>query len=511
MERTPRMGKTIYLIAIFLVCALYFVIRLSFPETIEFGYDQPRLAYTVLDFIKSGTFLTSQNYSLATSWGNLSWGPLLVFFNALFLIITTNPIHVSQLMILFNLLSLVFIFLMASEFFSKKVAIISALTLAIHPWWIVFSRMIYQPTPVPTFIAASLFFLFKTIKNPKSIWIIPLILSWVLLLQSYLITISFIFVSLVIIIYETKLKVNYKYFFLAAILVIITFVPSIKYYFDNPIMFYSFLHFKGKFVTTFSDTFIGFVKTISGNNFEWQLGYAYNTFFDEAKYLKTLQYFNIIIVPILVLFGGLVSYISKNKYMFYTIILLMTPLLAIPVIGVEYIVPRYFLYILPLLSLNMAVAINYLIKKFGKATIAIPVAVFSSWLIFMFNYFGFIKSYNYPHGFVSNWSDVPYAFLDQSFKWIVKDSIIKGYDSFTISSDREHPDEFRLSWAQRYYWEYVLEKNETLHGEVGHYLMYYSPAVVDGNIGYEQFGPIIVYEYSTPQAFTATPSESISQ
>ena len=44
MERTSRMDKKIHCNINPNITVLYLVLRLSFPETIEFGYDQPRLA-----------------------------------------------------------------------------------------------------------------------------------------------------------------------------------------------------------------------------------------------------------------------------------------------------------------------------------------------------------------------------------------------------------------------------------------------------------------------------------
>ena len=141
-------------------------------------------------------------------------------------------------MIFFNFLSIFIVAKIGNEYFSWKVGLVAALVFSVHPLWIIFSRMIYQPAPIPVFIAASIYFLFKVIKNPKSVWIIPLVVSWAMLLQMYLITISFVFLSFIFFLIFSNLKLNYKYLLISIGISLLLYLPSIKYYLDNKDLFY---------------------------------------------------------------------------------------------------------------------------------------------------------------------------------------------------------------------------------------------------------------------------------
>lgn len=482
--------------AIFLVVTIVYLIpRLGWQDTIEFGYDQPRLASVVLDFARNGNFWDLQKYSLESPWGNFSWGPALVLFYLPILKFSANPINASLLIATFNLLSIVFVILIGRGYFSSRVGVLSGLTLALHPWWIVFSRMVYQPTPIPTVIAISIFLLFKTIEKPKSFWIGFLIFSWTALLQMYLTTFPFVLTSLVILVSRIwKKKISFSFLGLGLLFAFILFLPSLNYYLANPGMFRRFFEAGGKFSTSPLEVLRNFIQVLAGGDFFWQLGYGYRDFISSFPGALILTGISIISVTSLLFIGFLKIFKEKNLYAISLALFLVSPLWAIPLVGVEYVVPRYFLYVLPPFSLILAISFDELIKTFGKTFLVIPFLIFSWWAVFIFNYFYFIQNYNYPFGFLSHFSDVPYSFLQKSFDWIQKDAQKKGYGDFAVSDDLDFPKETRLNWAQMYYWNNLLKKNVPTRGQkIGHYLMYFSPA--SKGFDFEQFGPYVVYEY----------------
>ncbi len=500
MERTSRMDTPKYIsyvkkhsfgLSIIFTSFLYLILRIIFPETIEFGYDQPRLSSVVMDYINNGSYLKLQYFSLATAWENLSWGPSLVLFNSLFLYISSDPILVSYLMIFFNLFSVLLILYIGYEYFELSVGIVAAIFIATHPWWVVFSRMIYQPTPILTIVALSTIFLFKVINNPKSKYVLPLIISWGILIQMYLLTFSFIAASLVSLILFTKLKINYKYLFCAILILLILYIPSFKYYIDNPNLFFKFFEFKGRYTTYFLDVFYSFINNMSGLNFRWQLGYAYDDFISTFFAYKTISILIIFLLSCIFLYGVYLILKTKNKYGIAAVLIVVSPLWAIPLVGVEYIVPRYYLYIIPAFSLITSISINSILKH-SRYFIIIPLFIFIFWIVFTIRYFNFISSYNYPKGLLSLWSDTPYYYLDKSFKWIINDAT-SIYSTFTVSSDLEFPTENRFNDSQTYYWNYVLDGKYKLQNSnnVGHYLMYYAPARPQST-NYNQIGPYII-------------------
>ena len=186
------------------VVVVYFLLRLIYPSTIEFGYDQPRLATKVLEYISSGSFMTSQYFYMPASWGNVSNGPGLIFIYLPILLISQNPLVISYLSILLNSLSVVIVFFIGKKFFSEKVGFISALILATHPWWIIFSRMIYNPTPLPLLISLLLFFSFKVFENPTGKSIIPLLVLLPVMFQVHTISIPIILVTLMYLLFFLK-------------------------------------------------------------------------------------------------------------------------------------------------------------------------------------------------------------------------------------------------------------------------------------------------------------------
>ncbi len=500
MERTSRMDTSKYLgyfkknsfsISIIFVSFLYLVLRIIFPETIEFGYDQPRLSNVVMDYLQNGSFMKLQYYSLPTAWENLSWGPSLVIFNSIFLYISNDPIVAAYLSIFFNMFSVIIILIICKEFFNIKIGLISAILLSAHPWWIIFSRMIYQPTPILTIVTLSMYFLFRVIKNNKSTLVLLLIITWGALLQMYLITFSFIFISGFLLALYTKLKLNYKYVGISIPILVLMYVPSFKYYFDNPQIFMKLFEFKGRYTTYFGEVFYSFVKNLSGLNFKWQLGYAYDSFLQTFPMYNAISFWALAFTILILIFGIFFTLKRRNKYEISIFLIMISPLWAIPLVGVEYVVPRYYLYILPSFVLLFAITILNL-SKFLKITFLIPIFFVIFWTMFIYKYFIFIKSYNYPNGVLSLWSDPPYSYLDDSFKWIVDDAKSRS-ETFTVSSDLDYPRENRFNDAQTYYWSYVL-KNKYMNEQtnnVGHYLMYYAP---NRNIGVftKQFGPYVV-------------------
>jgi len=474
-------------LAIIVVSFLYLLLRFVYPETIEFGYDQPRLAISINNFLEKGNFINSQSFSVESPWGNFSWGPMLTFLYSPFLAVSKNPITASCLIALTNLLSVVVVLFIGWKFFGRRVGVISGILLATQPWWIIFSRMIYQPALIPTIIAFSMLSLFMTLKKPKSFWVATLVFSWGILLQTYLITFSFILTSVVILFIGLRNKIwSKKYFSFGIILNLIIYLPSLYFYIQNPEMFLRFFQAAGKYGSSFVETIKNFVSIISGGGFNWQLGYGYKEFLGGLGRLGAIFQITAGIVLPLILYGCYLAVKTKNLFISSLVLFLFAPLWAIPLIGVEYVVPRYFLYTMPSFCLVLGYSIENLVKKFGKGFLVVPLLISAAWILITVKYFVFIKTYSYPNGFLSHFSDVPYSFIDKSFGWISDDATGKGYRGFLV----EPPNQ-----ASYYYINYILERKEIdRNAPHGNYKIQFSPASQDTPEDYAQFGPYIVYE-----------------
>ncbi len=488
---------------VLLVCVLYLFLRLNWRDTIEFGYDQPILASRVNEFLQRPSFIESYNYVNVNPWGYPSWGPVQIFFYAFFFLISNNPITVSVLVAIFNILSVVCVVIVGWKFFSLRVGLVAGLILSCHPWWIVFSRMVYEPTPVPTFVAVAMLFCFYVIRRPRSFVILPLIFLFGFLFQLYIHTISFVAISFVSILGVIK-KTRKVYLFLGIIVIFILFLPTIHYYFNNQSNLLGFIGVAKKFQTgnlekghsTF-DAIPEFFNTMSGSGFRWQLGSAYEIFLGKYIYVETLSRI-LIFISISIFIYHLIHLVCvKNDRGFRGILLgwAVAPIFFLIIIRTPIALPRYYLLSLPAYALLFGILIDDLFKKIGKFIIVLPIVLSIFWVIFIANYFEFIKTYSYPNGFLSSYSDPPYRFLESAFDWIKSDAKIKGYSDFVVSSDPAKPNELVLNTAQNYYWNYILRKNFTPRiGSVGYYLMYFSPVQSDTRLSYVQFGPYVVYE-----------------
>lgn len=510
-KNASRLKNILFWSSLVGIILIYLILRLGWKDTIEFGYDQPLLSLRVLDFLRNPTFINSFNFVRQNPWGYPSWGPMQIFFYSLFLLISKNPQIASLLIALFNVLSIMAIFIVGKKFISPLVGLISALVLATHPWWVVFSRMIYQPTPVVTFICISMFLSLLFYKKRNGWIIIPLFLLWGILFQLYIHTASFIAASLFLFIRSIK-KVNYHHLTLGLFSLILLFLPVINHYFKAPGELFGYINISNKFVTLKSENSFSnldivkeFFHVVSGGGFEWQLGYAYKEFIDSFSLFTTINRVNLLLVIGILAYHFFELFVQKeDRILRITLLLwLIGPILFLVIIKSPIALPRYFLQSLPAFAILFAIFIEEVAKKIKANSISgfvkiLPVLIGPYWIVFMVNYYDFVRNYHYPYGFLSNYSDIPYSFLEKSLEWIVNDAKVKGFSNITISQNPKNPLVYNPNWATRYSWENVFRKKLVFNSnaEIGHYLLYLTPARenLTGRI-FVQYGPYLVYRY----------------
>lgn len=462
---------------LFVIFSLYFYLRFGSIDTIQFGYDQPRLATVIADFLAKGTYLTSQSFALESPWGNISWGPALVFFFAFILKISHDPVVASEVITTLNVFSIVTIIYIGWRFFSPKVGIISGLILATQPWWIIFSRMFYQPSIIPTLVSISMLLMFLVLDKPRSPLASILIFSWALLVQFYLISFSFIATSFVFVLTLIK-KIQLSSILVGLLLSFLLFLPSIYYYKTNPEKVQSFLGAPGKFESTTGDIITNYFKTLSGGNIEWELGYGYSDFVKDNAWIKPISEVDLLLVTLVVIFGFLKSFLSKDNKRLRLLVAfwLIAPLWFLSIVKVEYVVPRYFLISLAPLSLLVGITIEDLYKKIKTAKFRVPVFLIplflaGSWIFVILSYYKFIENYSYPYGFLSHFSDIPYSFLQKAFSFMGPNKPERGL------------------WAVNYYLDYIDKDGG---GKVLYEISFDKPDP-EKKMG-ARFGPYTVYE-----------------
>lgn len=512
MPTKDRLRKCFAPLLLFSIFLTYFILRLGWTETIEFGFDQPQLAEIIQDYLHRGTYITMQQFSQLTPWGYLSWGPSATFLFSLFFRFSGNPIVVSQIIAVFNFLSVIMVFYIGWRFYNFYVGAIAGFFLATHPWWIVFSRMIYTPSPIPSLVSVAMLLTFLIFEKKSTYVWSMLIFLWGILIQIYISTASIILSSAVASLIYMRKQILSRFTLLGIFLLIILFIPSINYYSSNSNLFFAFAKVPDKWENkpSVAERFVlvskAYLSVMSGNGFENQLGYATEEF--NSWLAPNVLYGNISrLLLIVVLFSSVIMLFytqgTERSRLTMLIIWSSAPWWFMIAVHVPYLVPRYFLLGLPALSLLFGVvlmkAITYL-RGINYALEIIPVTlyVFMSgwWIIFIISYYSFISHYNYSRGFLSHFSDPPYIFVEQSFNWILDDAHKKGYKKISLGNNRNYPKLFILDNQERYFWNYVA-KFPTPQGDEnfdGYYFMDWSPfnSSLESS-EYAQFGPYFVY------------------
>lgn len=471
---------------------VYLILRLGFRGTIEFGYDQPRLATRVIEFIKNGDLLQTQKFAEKSPWGNVSWGPSLFYLLSPFFLISKNPLTVSLLISVFNFVSVLLIIYLGKRYFSFGTGLIAGIFLATMPWWWIFSRMIYQPTLVPSFIAIMIFLTFKVLEKPKTFWIVPLVFTWGVLLQLYFHTFSAVGVSTVFVAYKFR-KISYKYLILGIVLTSFLFLPYLK---GQSVSDYlpektkeTLVQGRDNPLSRVKTLVPKFILIISGGDFSWQLGNGYDDFVSANP--KVENVFSIIsVLTVLVVIYNLFTVIKFSKNRSFKLALLLWTIAPIPLLVFIPLpsippIPRYFLLTLPSLSLLWGICIDEVagslskkIKalKYGFIILFLTIPFF--WFCFDLKYYQFVTTYSYPNGPLSVYSDIPYAFLINSINFVFKDSNNRGGSNVVISNDRGNPKQYALDWATNYVWTYVYKRDRILPDitNVDYYLITVSQA-----------------------------------
>lgn len=455
-----------------IVAAVYLFFRLGWSDTIQFGYDQPRLAITMMDYLTRGSYLTSQNFTLETPWGNVSWGPSLTFFFASVLAISRSPLVASQIIAVLNLISVAAVFYIGWRFFSPKVGVVAGLILAAHPWWVIFSRMFYQPSFVPSLVSISMLLTFLVLRSRKSLFTGFLIFSWAVLVQFYLSSLSFITTSIIFLLPDVK-KMSLRWVFLGLMLVGVIFTPTFYFFRSNPDKIQAFLSAPGKFQIAPKDIFVSYFKTASGGNLYWELGYGYQSFISENPWIEKIFTLNLLLISLIIGYSFVKAFGKSEDRTFrlFLVLCCIAPLWFLSLVKVEYAVPRYFLISLPALSLLVGLFVEDLSEKIKHFSFVIPMFLVLSWSLITAQYYNFLENYNYPNGFLSHFSDIPYSFLQKSFDFMKTEKPMRGL------------------WAVNYYLDYVDKNPE---GKTLYEVSFDAPNKEKGIAA--RFGPYTIYK-----------------
>jgi hypothetical protein len=482
------------------------------PKTIEFGYDQPKLATSVLRMIANKEYLNAQNYVDVNPYQAQSYGPFLLYLLTPYLVLTRNPLYLSYLMVMFNGLGLAIVYFIGRKI-DPLVGAVACLLTAISFWNIIFSRMIYQPTMLPVFITLSILATIEIREKKSRVWIIILLPLLVIMAQIHLISgpiaILEVFISA-----AASFVANKKEWLAGCLLAGLILSPNI--YFEithggetiNRFISNSLNYSTNISITKrFGEVIKQFTDFTSGRGLSWQLGYAYPEFEGKAGYVERISEY---LLGILTVTGlailGWQSILGDKKSRLLLLTTLSVPIFLI-FIPLPDIVPRYFYPLTPILALIAAITLAEIVRSFGLnkgALIAgFIILIIATGSIMKINrYFAFIQNYTYPTGFLSLFSDIPYSFVKESLDWVVTKAKNNNACKVSISSDLKDPWNMNLNWAQSYTWDYVLtDKGPWCEdNKIAYFMVHIAPPTEEEKLnGYRQFGPYVAYQIAGPE------------
>lgn len=146
-----------------LVLALAAFLRLyKIADYMTFLGDEGRDVLKVYDILHGHLTLLGPTSSV----GGFFLGPIYYYFMAPFLLLFNyNPVGPAVMVALIGVATVWLIYKACGEFFNTKVGLIASLLYAISPLVIAYSRSSWNPNPLPFFSLATLFILYRAVKN----------------------------------------------------------------------------------------------------------------------------------------------------------------------------------------------------------------------------------------------------------------------------------------------------------------------------------------------------------
>jgi 4-amino-4-deoxy-L-arabinose transferase-like glycosyltransferase len=513
-------SKTKQILIFSLLAFIYFFLRWGWEGTIEFGYDQPWFSIDLISIIESGDFLNIGQYLKVNviSPDTFTWGPFAFYFFIPLFLLSRHPLVISKLTALLNFSGIILIYLTGKELFNKKVGIFAAFFLTVFPWSVIFSRMIYTPTPLFIFAPLSLYLTSLLLKKPKKIFWLILPCVWSMMISFHLISINLVFACLITLALFSFKKIAWKKFILGLILAVLPWLPFVKYEIENEFRFSrGFLktpkHLQTDNQALSSQTSFVFkhaFKVLTGQDFEFQLGYGYKDFLNALPpwFFLWVKIFSLIFVLSLAFLsvGSIKNCLQNRKNIKGEVLILSS--LALPVIFIRLfhlpeIVPRYFIMTLPSLALLIAwffYDFSYRLKMklyfknlFFYSSLCLIILINS---FFIIKYYDFLLKFSYDDygwmGWLSMTSNPPFKFTYESLAYALKKAEEEGFKKITFSNNPDVQDGFAYNRAQYYIWQYVFKKDfQSLPGMPHYYLILGPNPKIPKNA--KRFGPYFVY------------------
>lgn len=399
-----RIDYSLIIFILIILLAAYF--RLYEINLAEFKGDEARDSFIAKDLALNGTVPLVG--APLTVGGNS--GPIYYFILAIPFFFSQNPIVASAFVAVLNVIGVIITYKFAKEFFNQRIALITAAFVAVSPFAILFSRKIWNPDLLFPFLSILIYSFYSFIEKKNSKFLIPLSISFAILLQLHAITI-FLLPAILIFLFKSRSSINLKYFGIAIACFLILFSPFIYFEATN-----NFKNIKS-FISTSGFFYFNKINTIaiqhlaavtSGTDFNYILGDSSEAFFSSVHNVNKFFALD----NLLLLFGSaLIFYFALTNFkknLKYSILFLW---MVIPTIILLFftasLYPYHLLLLYPVNFLIVAILLDFLFVQATKFTaqkqieifiFAILFIVLSSQIIFDQGFLNFLGTYGGTSG-----------------------------------------------------------------------------------------------------------------
>ncbi len=270
------------LFALIVMVAAYF--RLANINLAEVKGDEATTSFVVKGLVQQGK-VPLLGPPLSTG-GNA--GPIYYYILLIPFLVSFNPIVASSFVAIVNVLGIIVTFKFAQEFFNDRVALIATALDAVSPFAILFSRKIWNPDLIFPFSAVLFYCLYSFVIKNKPKYLIPLFVTYSIMLQVHPITL-FLAPVLLLFLIQSHSRISARYLVTSVALSLIIFAPliygEVTSSLSNTGAFISTLRL---FAAGINPTVVMLLSSVtSGVGFDYILGASSGSFYGSILHLNS--------------------------------------------------------------------------------------------------------------------------------------------------------------------------------------------------------------------------------
>lgn len=222
MTSVKKIPLGLIFIIFILIIAGY--LRIAYPYLAEFKGDEYGVA------LKAIKLAAGENIPCTgiMSSRNVFMPPFFIYLMAIPFFFSKDPAIAAAFIGFLNFLAVCACYFLCRKLFNKGIAVVSVLLFAFSPWAVVLSRKIWPQDVLPLFNIGFIYCLYLVFKNQKSKAILPAVILLALLPGFHLTAVTLfalLFISMLLVLG----RINWKYFILGIILVLIMYFPYLRH------------------------------------------------------------------------------------------------------------------------------------------------------------------------------------------------------------------------------------------------------------------------------------------